>query len=723
MAKKEKRDSSLYSRYWFDDDSYSYYSTDNYYGISSKRLKELDAEEKKSEEERLRNAERIVELIKLGAFMRSCGNFVRILTGRDDIVVKYEEGDASYTDGKTVTLSSKVEDNFDSTVGLALHEASHIVKTDMNFVPKIIESWKEREKYISGEMVKKIIEINPKIEKWNWAQLMKDSKIVFNFKSGTKPVQQAAEVFLTIQFKEIWNWIEDRRIDKWVRTTAEGYSGYYDALYERYFLNNEVDKELKKDKLYKEETFDSYSYRIFNLMNNNNNLDSLKGLREIEKLIDWKHIDRLNNCYEVADLTKGVIEIILKNITSLDFKSVMLRKFQLDSACNDDGMGIDLDKLTDEQIKEIFGMSRKQLEKLLKKMQEQKDFANGDVQKRKLTASEAKQMQSLQNIGVTLDLVGGDDFNGQYIQTVFIEKLTDAVIESSEFGNSFHSHYYGRSYYSNEEAIKQGFILGRLLGRRLQIRNEEKTLKFTRKDSGKIDKRLVSNLGYGVENIFSKVETSKYEKAHIHLSIDASGSMNGQRIFKAIKTSIAIAVASKMISNVEVVISFRSTTTTNLPLVYIAYDSRVNGFSHIRKYFKLIHANSSTPESLCYPSIMNRSFPKIANGENFYFVNLSDGEPAHSVSGSNGHTFSYHGESAYRHCKKMINKMVKDFGATIISYLISDGHESLHSLKKMYGNNNAFNINTDNVEQIARVMNRKFLENSGSRNSNDTSLI
>ena len=45
-----------------------------------------------------------------------------------------ERGD-SYTDGKTVTIGSKLDDKlFDPSVGLALHEGSHIKLSDFDFL-------------------------------------------------------------------------------------------------------------------------------------------------------------------------------------------------------------------------------------------------------------------------------------------------------------------------------------------------------------------------------------------------------------------------------------------------------------------------------------------------------------------------------------------------------------------------------------------------------------
>ena len=49
----------------------------------------------------------------------------------------------------------------------------------------------------------------------------------------------------------------------------------------------------------------------------------------------------------------------------------------------------------------------------------------------------------------------------------------------------------------NQSAIVSGIILGKQLGRKLQVRNTDRTLKSTRLKTGKIDKRLLSQLGFG----------------------------------------------------------------------------------------------------------------------------------------------------------------------------------------------------------------------------------
>ena len=74
-----------------------------------------------------------VDLVALASYRRAVSNFVSIVTGLSDIKVTFKSSGDSYTDGKQVVISSKLDDKlFDSTVGLALHEGSHIKLSDFN---------------------------------------------------------------------------------------------------------------------------------------------------------------------------------------------------------------------------------------------------------------------------------------------------------------------------------------------------------------------------------------------------------------------------------------------------------------------------------------------------------------------------------------------------------------------------------------------------------------
>ena len=73
-------------------------------------------------------------LMRLAAIRRGIGNFVQILTNKN-IPVNFSNGNDSYTDGDTVVISADTDHKkFDPMVGLALHEASHILLSDFAFL-------------------------------------------------------------------------------------------------------------------------------------------------------------------------------------------------------------------------------------------------------------------------------------------------------------------------------------------------------------------------------------------------------------------------------------------------------------------------------------------------------------------------------------------------------------------------------------------------------------
>ena len=78
-----------------------------------------------------------VDHIKLAGYQRAISNFVNIVTSKS-IPVQFSQRGDSYTDGKVVTISSKLDDKlFDSSVGLALHEGSHILLSDFDFLRQL----------------------------------------------------------------------------------------------------------------------------------------------------------------------------------------------------------------------------------------------------------------------------------------------------------------------------------------------------------------------------------------------------------------------------------------------------------------------------------------------------------------------------------------------------------------------------------------------------------
>ena len=148
------------------------------------------------------------DLVALAGYRRAISNFVTIVTGESDIKVNFNSNDQSYTDGKVVTIGAKLDDKlFDPSVGLALHEGSHIKLSDFQWL-------KNLEFEIPQE----------------------------TFDLGYKKGYSRYEVLTHV--KNFLNYVEDRRIDNYVFKTSPGYKGYYHSMYEKYFYSKVVDKAL-----------------------------------------------------------------------------------------------------------------------------------------------------------------------------------------------------------------------------------------------------------------------------------------------------------------------------------------------------------------------------------------------------------------------------------------------------------------------------------------------
>ena len=155
---------------------------------------------------------------------------------------------------------------------------------------------------------------------------------------------------------------------------------------------------------------------------------------------------------------------------------------------NDDGS--DSVELSDRQ--------KKMLDNHFKK---QEKFLDGDVQKTKLTKKESKDIQSIEESGATYENVGKDvpknrwdsSSVGKGTKCLVVRKLTQSLIDSDQF--SCCSSWNQKILYSvviieRYNFVSEGLRLGSMLGRKLQVRGEESQLKFSRQDSGKIDKEI-----------------------------------------------------------------------------------------------------------------------------------------------------------------------------------------------------------------------------------------
>ena len=671
-----------------------------------------------------------VDHIALAGYRRAIANFVNIVTNRSDIKVRYQQNGDSYTDGKTVTIGSKIDEkNFDHVVGLALHEGSHILLSDFNFLRQLRQNTPEQI-LMTGEDL--------------------------GFTRGQ----------VVGHLKNMLNYVEDRRIDYYVFSTSPGYKGYYHAMYDKYFHSPAITRALKNNTFGNDLTLDNYMNRIINFTNKESDLDALPDLRRIYQRIfsSVKHLDTMDGAFNVAC---DCLTYVYNNLTPLpdnsdmeqvgqgqgqgqgqggqgqgggQSKSDMLNEAAEKMARGDyHGYKEIMDKISEtdwtKQVKASLSnqpiadkaesgfvdLTPNQAKTLNNALKRQKEFMNNQQKKvGRLTKKDASMVNAMEESGVTQVQVGSDvsqtswksssrNFTGT-TQVLFVKKITQQMIDDQVFPSLFRS---GGSYYGNRtsNAVINGKKLGTQLGKKLQVRSESRTLKNSRLDSGRIDKRLIAELGFGNSKVFQTTFVENYNDAIVHISVDASGSMGGDKWRNTMTAVVAICKAASMISGLDVVVSFRTThhsgqRYSGQPMVAIGYDSRVDKFRKIENLWPNLYAGGTTPEGLCFEAIMKDFVPSTSNRDS-YFLNFSDGQPMFSDDG-----FEYYGDNALQHTKKQVKEIVKK-GISVMSYFIGDSQydrsRNMDDFKTMYGKDAEF-VDVTKVSSLAKTMNNLFLE-------------
>lgn len=638
------------------------------------------------------------DVVKLAGYKRAIGNFVRIVTGKDDIKVNFSAGKHSYTDGNTVVISAKLDEKeFDSTVGLALHEGSHIALT--NF--KTLE------------------------------RMYKSTELNYIFEKHQDTITQ--DEFCN-KIKTLVNIIEDRRIDKFVYDSAPGYQGYYQSLYDRYFNAKEIDNALLNSTM-TEENWDCYEFHICNFANPNRQLNSLSALRRIWNLINLPNISRLKSTDDVFDVAVQVYCTIHEAIGWVYTPTVTTAaqptagkdeegkgsetQMAEGSDSNDNGEDDNLDVPTggaqaSQKPSKEEAKAEKEKKALDKAIAKQKQFLDGDISKKNLSRKEADQVNAASESNMEYAEVGGSIEgygNKGTVNCMVVRGINRALVDSGLLRDHWTNPEQRKSviarYSFEKDYVREGINLGIMLGKRLKTRDEDRSLKTTRMETGRIDRRLISELGFGNDKVFSQIVHNTVTPSLIHISIDASGSMSGKKWQSSMKTAVAIAKAASMISSLDCVISLRGSFSHSTPLMWIVYDSRKDSFASAINTFYGLECGGSTPEGLCYQAVMKEIIAS-ANGKEAFLINLCDGEPGFGAYGG----YWYGGDYAIEHTRIQVEKMRKS-GIKILGYYISDyvsDYESRSQIafKKMYGKDSEF-IDVSSLTQLSISLN-KMLE-------------
>lgn len=648
-------------------------------------------------------ASTVVKALKLRNYQRAIANFVKILSQRD-VPVTFQGSD-SYTDNNRVVIAGNVSDkNFDITAGLALHEASHLKYTDFDVIKNLVYS-------------------------------------------SNLPQQTLYRI------KSMINWIEDRRIDSLVFKSCPGYKAYYHKLYDHYFRTKEVSQMLKSKK-YRTETYDNYEAHIINMMSVDFKSSSLQILPLITSMIDVNNILRLNNTQEVSELAIEIVQIIEKHLESLAQDQQEQQQpdngtgSQDDSNEGDDNQDNesqdnDQDDSNDEQEQDNDNdlqsdngdgqdeqeqeteLTDSELREIANQLAEQKALINGQAPKQSVSGKIEKQLQALQNTETDYTAVGNE---GKYDCLIYrldkeVNKVAalyslkqQAAADTSrhnyvnvplEMRQSLPTGLYnlsGRK--DNSLMVAQGFQLGAILGRKIQTRRESRELVTNRLRTGKIDVKRVAHAGYGIENIFNQIHIDKYNKANIHLTIDASGSMSGGRWNNSLKMAMALGKAVDMIEGINLQVSMRETTLNGQqPIVSILYDSRTNKLNHLKMLLEMYQCDSLTPEGLCLEAMLNKKLlvPSTPDCDS-YLINLCDGEP--------GMNNGYGGQSALQHTKNQVKRINNELGIKHAGYFFGgEGNSSYTRFTQMYGQTQSIAIpDASNATIIAAHMNKQLMQ-------------
>lgn len=731
--KKKVQKDKHYSSFWWDDD---------WMGSSNNRFGGL------SDDIKTRGSSDVVKLIKLTSYQRAIANFVKIVT-KQEIPVVFGT-DKSMTNGKVVVLASDISDkNFDVSVGLALHEASHIKLTDF----ETFHSWIKR--------------------------------ISLDYNYSTSDVQT---------LKTLFNIIEDRRIDNYIFKSSPGYRAYYHKMYDHYFHSDAINKALVSKEFRDPTNTAHYLFRIGNMTNPLTSKRALPGLEDIFKMINVGNIGRLQTTQEVIELATNVYEVIRLQVSqaisdrinpdqnqsadqkgsgddtdqkgngddsnrSNDSKSSNTSDDMNDEmgngSMNLDDMDIEGDESSESGSGDIEGdgngdvestdglpeLDAATLHRVQKAWDEQKQFINDNVKKKETTKKLQKELQEVSKLDLDVQMVGDENKGHQCIIYDLSNKLylrnVVALCKKYHETNAQHNREeieaiakelhrltganVGLNAYNaktavnaprfllgdNSKEIAKGLELGALLGRKLQVRNEERSLVHNRLVTGHIDNKRLSHAGYGIETVFKQIHIDRYKQACLHISLDLSSSMSGTKWEETLKMCTAIVKAATYVQNLRVQVSLRATecigTTRDTPMLALAYDSKHNDMKHYVDVMTAMRPTNCTPEGLCFDALMRKNMLIPTSSEcTSYFLNISDGAP-----GMGG----WGGDLAVRFTRKQVQKMKNELGINILSFFVEEGSRSNTPTRwftEMYGKDSKV-VDANNVTQIARALNEKFL--------------
>lgn len=706
-----------------------------------------------------------IDMVRLASIRSAVSNFVRILTRRVIPVYFCNAPDSFNYAGKQIYISAKINTkrDFDVAVGLALHEAGHTLLTDFDVVKHAYQNVPRKiYKLSDSKNIRRVSMEKFMRGMWNVIEDRFIDTYVFNEAPGYRGYYAA-------MYEEMWNSVE---IDLKLQSDDCRYPSLKSYDFRITNFTNEHTDLLALPRL--------------------EDIAQVIDISHIDRLATTR--DRIETAFKVTEIVLDCIDKQEKLEASGGGKPQRRQQgladprdyFDFgdeDTAANDgdektpegkgkkDGYGSDdEDKPRDvgtEMIKEIADVisgrdphpeklkdnekavnqttdepvDKKDARELDALIDKQRKFMMGDISKEAVTDYQKALLDLIEKHGIIIvqvDVpmaVGGNDTCFK-VDCVVVHKMSkELVLSGNEMFPMSGAMQMGvdtpEPPKEVAEAVRRGVILGSKLGRKLQIRMETNPTKELRKKFGKINKRQLHEAAWDAEDIFQKIYIEPRTGANLHITVDASSSMAGDKWNKTMTAVVAICKAASMIDNIHVTVSFRTTQSTSgtmLPYVVLAYDSKVDKFNKVRTLFPYLVPNGCTPEGLAFGATMSLFEDITPDEEDRYFLNLSDGEPCfHMVAPDTGIPLSYDGDSGTEHTKTQVDK-IRRLGVEILSYYIGEtfrwGDPNVQKLalqrqkqndspqmvwfRKMYGRNAQF-IDVNSIVDLAKTINKLFL--------------
>lgn len=724
------------------------------------------------------------KVMQLSALRRAATNFVRILTGDERIGVVYSTGKDSYTDGRTVVISAEPNPaKFDKTVAVALHEAAHCKLTDFVFANLAFKEYPAA--FQPHALHVGANKAYPGLEGDRWAltaQIAKDLSLivnvledrriddyVYNTAVGYRP-------YYDVLYQEYWNSKEVSKALKtiWTNPCMDSYMNRIinisnPAAWESRHLLEGMDEIYTLMDLPNIRRFNTETYRYDKFTRTATRYTRGSGRSEYQQPSldavpeDWRvptagMLEIREECHPAIYRTAcAILAVIYRHVVESGDQPDEAEEGQpsdmagngdaeTDSAApgESDDSNLDLGSGPTSQPSKTGKRQEKPLneKKLEKELDKIRKFLEGETKKKKIDRKIREEVEAMAEAESKLHRVGNDKLgHGRVLVT---EQVSEAIMASNWW--AFSRPGYGvngsnlQRYWTADKMLAAGIRRGQILAHRLAVRNEQTITTFPNQRRGGIDRRALAKLGMDIETVFNRKQLDAFRPALIHLSLDGSGSMSGERWERAFETATALLYAAHKISNLEMVISIRGQVRSDDRMAHMAiiHDSRQHSFVHWRHLGPFLHPSGGTPEGLCFEAIMD-DILKAANEYQVYFVNISDGEPSFECSPvaapkrtrrryyytpqpqDPSEKSIYYAEAlAWQHTRQQVNKM-REVGIRVLSYFVGGrsmwrpGHldsidtGSKKAFRIMYGEDASF-VNVEQLSSIITTMNKLLLK-------------